>query len=95
MSIAMRLAHRPGALLASLEPFAKHGVNLQKIESRPIHGRPWEYQFFLDVEADSSSQLESALAEVRQATSDVRVLGLYVAARNSAATPEGKREGKA
>jgi prephenate dehydratase len=88
MSIAMRLAHRPGALLASLEPFAKHGVNLQKIESRPIHGRPWEYQFFLDVEADSSSQLESALVEVRQATSDLRVLGLYVAARTSAPTPE-------
>ncbi|HKN76478.1 MAG TPA: prephenate dehydratase [Candidatus Acidoferrum sp.] len=88
MSIAMRLAHRPGALLASLEPFAKHGVNLQKIESRPIHGRPWEYQFFLDVEADSSSQLESALAEVRRATSDLRVLGLYPAGRTSAPTPE-------
>jgi prephenate dehydratase len=84
MSIAMRLAHRPGALLASLEPFARHGVNLQKIESRPIHGRPWEYQFFLDVEADSSSQLESALAAVRQATSDLRVLGLYPAARTPA-----------
>src|SRR6266571_3000067 len=51
VSLAMRLAHRPGALLASLEPFAKHGVNLLKIESRPIHGRPWEYQFFIDVEA--------------------------------------------
>jgi prephenate dehydratase len=87
MSIAMRLAHRPGALLASLEPFAKHGVNLQKIESRPIHGRPWEYQFFLDVEADSSSQLESALAAVREATSHLRVLGLYLAARTPAPTP--------
>ncbi|MGC2887707.1 MAG: ACT domain-containing protein, partial [Candidatus Acidiferrum sp.] len=79
----------PGALLASLAPFAKHGVNLQKIESRPIHGRPWEYQFFLDVEAESSAQLESALAEVRKATSDLRVLGLYVAARNSGTTPAG------
>ncbi|MGC2390027.1 MAG: prephenate dehydratase [Candidatus Acidiferrum sp.] len=88
MSISMRLAHRPGALLASLEPFAKHGVNLQKIESRPIHGRPWEYLFFLDVEADSSSQLEAALAEVRKATSDLRVLGLYSAARTPAPTPE-------
>jgi prephenate dehydratase len=94
MSIAMRLAHRPGALLASLEPFSRHGVNLQKIESRPIHGRPWEYQFFLDLEADSPSQLESALAEVRQATSDLRVLGLYPAARNSAATPEAPSKGK-
>jgi prephenate dehydratase len=93
MSIAMRLAHRPGALLASLDPFAKHGVNLQKIESRPIHGRPWEYQFFLDVEADSSSQLDSALAEVRQATSDLRVLGLYVAAKTSGPPPEAQQRG--
>jgi prephenate dehydratase len=94
MSIALRLAHRPGALLASLEPFSRLGVNLLKIESRPIHGRPWEYQFFIDVEADSSSQLESALAEVRLATSDLRVLGLYPAARNSAATPEASPKGK-
>src|SRR5258705_136082 len=42
VSLAMRLAHRPGALLASLAPFAKHAVNLLKIESRPIHGRPCE-----------------------------------------------------
>jgi prephenate dehydratase len=95
MSLAMRLAHRPGALLASLEPFAKHGVNLLKIESRPIHGHPWEYQFFVDVEAESASQLESALSEVRKATSDLRVLGLYPAARNSGATAEGLRKGKA
>ena len=80
MSIAMRLAHRPGALLASLEPFSRHGVNLLKIESRPIHGRPWEYQFFLDVETDSAPRLDAALAEVHKATSDLRVLGLYPAA---------------
>jgi prephenate dehydratase len=95
MSIAMRLAHRPGALLASLEPFAKCGVNLLKIESRPIHGRPWEYQFFLDVEANASAQLESALAEVRKATSDLRVLGLYVAARSAGTTSESKLKSKA
>jgi prephenate dehydratase len=76
----MRLAHRPGALLASLEPFAKHGVNLLKIESRPIHGRPWEYQFFIDVEAGDVVRLEQALAAVRNATSELRVLGRYVAA---------------
>jgi len=80
-SLAMRLAHRPGALLASLEPFAKHSVNLLKIESRPIHGRPWEYQFFIDVEAEDAANLDHALAEVREATSELRVLGRYVAAR--------------
>lgn len=80
VSLAMRLAHRPGALLASLEPFAKHGVNLLKIESRPIHGRPWEYQFFIDVEASDVARLDQALTEVRSATSELRVLGRYVAA---------------
>jgi prephenate dehydratase len=80
VSLAMRLAHRPGSLLAALEPFAGHGVNLLKIESRPIHGRPWEYQFFIDVEAGDSSRLEQALALVRNATSELRVLGRYVAA---------------
>lgn len=79
-SLAVRLAHRPGALLASLEPFAKHGVNLLKIESRPIHGRPWEYQFFIDVEAGDIARLDQALAEVRAATSELRVLGRYMAA---------------
>ena len=82
MSIAMRLAHRPGSLLSSLEPFARNGVNLLKIESRPIHGRPWEYQFFIDVEADTVSRLEEALREVREAAHEVRVLGLYPAAKS-------------
>jgi len=85
MSIALRLAHRPGALLAALEPFARHGVNLLKIESRPIHGRPWEYQFFLDVEAEVTSDLEGALAQVREATTNLRVLGLYSAASRAVA----------
>jgi prephenate dehydratase len=98
MSLALRLAHKPGALLAALEPFARHGVNLLKIESRPIHGRPWEYQFFLDIEAAgeprdasgsaiaaASSQdygnFYAAVAAVRSATSDLRILGVYPPAR--------------
>ena len=83
MSIAMRLAHRPGALLASLEPFARHQVNLLKIESRPIHGRTWEYQFFLDVESDGPARLQKALTEVRTATAELRVLGRYPAAKTN------------
>jgi prephenate dehydratase len=82
MCLALRLAHRPGALLAALEPFSRLGINLLKIESRPIHGRPWEYQFFLDVEAEDANRLETALNEVRVATSDLRGLGLYAAARS-------------
>jgi len=81
MSIAMRIAHRPGALLASLEPFARHNINLRKIESRPIHGQPWVYQFVLEIEADAPERLDDALAEVRKVTSDLRVMGLYAAAK--------------
>src|SRR5260370_25072802 len=79
VSLAMRLAHRPGALLASLEPFAKHAVNLLKIESRPIHGRPWEYQFFIDVEATDVARLDQALLEVRSSTSELHLFGRYIA----------------
>jgi len=81
MSLVFGLPHRPGALLAALEPFSRHGVNLLKIESRPIHGRPFEYQFFVDVDAGQIEHLEKALIEVRRATSDLRVLGLYQAAK--------------
>ena len=81
MSLAMRLAHRPGALLASLEPFSKYGVNMLKIESRPIHGKPFEYQFYVDIEAEDRKALEKAVNQVRAATSDLRVLGLYEAAK--------------
>ena len=80
MSLALRLAHRPGALLAALQSFAAHGVNLLKIESRPIHGRPWEYQFFVDVEADNPQSLEAALTKARLAVSELRVLGRYAPA---------------
>ncbi len=83
MSLALRLAHKPGALLAALEPFSRHGVNLQKIESRPIHGRPFEYQFYLDVETHSPTALNAALAEVRSSTTFLRVLGLYPSAPRS------------
>ena len=77
LSLALRLAHRPGALLAALEPFARHGINLLKIESRPIHGRPWEYQFFLDVQNERLEPLKEALEAVEKATSFLRILGMY------------------
>ena len=85
MSVAMQLAHRPGALLAALEPFARHNINLRKIESRPIHGQPWAYSFIIEIEADKPELLDAALAEARKSTDDLRVLGLYVAAKTDPA----------
>src|SRR5260370_12701949 len=75
VSLPIRLAHRPGALLASLEPFAKHEMNLLKIESRPIHGRPWEYQFFIDVEPGDVPRLDEAIPEARTPPTELRALG--------------------
>ena len=83
VSVAMRLAHQPGALLAALQPFADYAVNLLKIESRPIHGRPWEYQFFLDVQTEEPAKLHEALHQVKAATSFFRVLGRYAPARSA------------
>jgi len=77
ISLALKLAHKPGALLAALEPFARHGINLLKIESRPIHGTPWEYQFFLDLQTDTPAKLDGALHELTAATSFLRILGAY------------------
>ncbi len=86
VTLALRLAHLPGALLTALEPFARRGLNLLKIESRPIHGCPWEYQFFLDVEAAPGEPIEEALEELRRSVQSLRVLGCYTAAR-----PAGER----
>jgi prephenate dehydratase len=69
-------------LLSALEPFARNEINLMKIESRPIHGTPWVYQFFLDVETNSLEKLEAALAAVKPATSFLRILGVYSPARS-------------
>jgi len=77
MSLALRLPHRPGSLLEALEPFSRHVVNMLKIESRPIHGRPWEYQFFVDVAAAEPARLEKALDALREVAQEVKVLGLY------------------
>ena len=81
VSLALRLAHQPGALLAALQPFAENGINLLKIESRPIHGSPWEYQFFLDVQTDASAKLDAALIALTSATSFLRILGIYPPSR--------------
>jgi prephenate dehydratase len=79
-SIAFSVAHRPGSLVVALEEFARAGVNLTKIESRPVHGRPWEYVFFVDVRFESAAQIDGALAQVARHCQMVKELGRYQAA---------------
>ena len=80
MSLAFALEHRPGTLLDALSVFRDAGVNLTKIESRPVIGKPWEYVFFVDVRFDDRAGLETALRGLRSLCLEVQVLGVYRAA---------------
>jgi prephenate dehydratase len=82
LSLVLRLAHRPGALQSVLEPFARRAIDLLKIESRPIMGQPWQYCFYLDLQASTSdAEVGHALAELRKRAAEVRLLGCYPSAR--------------
>ena len=68
----------PGALFRLLEPFAKHKINMTRIESRPSRKRKWDYVFFIDVEGHvSDAPVAQALAELEQCATMFRVLGSY------------------
>ncbi|MDQ3129559.1 MAG: prephenate dehydratase [Acidobacteriota bacterium] len=78
ISLVVRLAHRPGALHDALRPFVRRGIDLLKIESRPIKERPWQYNFYLDLQSPASeSELRGALDEIGEQAEDVRLLGRY------------------
>lgn len=80
LSLVMKLPHKSGALYRSLQPFADRGIDLLKIESRPIKGQPFEYHFYLDLQASMNDEkVVKALTELGERATDVRVLGCYVA----------------
>ena len=77
-SIVFRVANKPGGLFRSLAAFALRDIDLAKIESRPIEGRPWEYSFYLDLIGDQNEpHVERALANLSELAESVRVLGSY------------------
>lgn len=80
MSVAFAIEHRPGTLVAALDRLAGSGVNLTKIESRPVPGSPWEYVFYVDARFDSRERAEAALGALREHCRMVKVLGRYRAA---------------
>jgi chorismate mutase/prephenate dehydratase len=72
------LRDRPGGLYDALKPFAAHGVNLSRIESRPSRRRAWDYVFFIDVDGHvKDPATDSALSEFRGSCELVKVLGTY------------------
>lgn len=78
LSLVVHLEHKAGALQRALDVFAKRGISLLKIESRPIAGHPWEYRFYLDLQTSlADPEAVQALKELRSSASDVRILGSY------------------
>lgn len=80
-SILFSVRDEVGILSRMLKPFATHHIDLIKIESRPLHGRPWEYVFFLDLKGHRRERrVQRALAEVERGALRLKVLGSYPAA---------------
>lgn len=77
-SVVFTVANAPGKLYECLGHFARRGVDLSKIESRPMRGRPFEYAFYIDLSgAAADPAVAAALDELRVSTLSVRVLGGY------------------
>lgn len=77
-TIAFGVRNEPGTLLAALGVFARRGINLSKLESRPSRAAAWEYVFWADLDAPADvAETAAALDELRAAASMVRILGSY------------------
>lgn len=73
-SIVFQTPDKPGSLYAALGIFAERGINLTKLESRPIVGKAWQYMYYIDFEADCSNDLLIAL---KPHAHNIRILGVY------------------
>ncbi len=82
-SFVVSLAHKPGSLFAILREIAELGLNLTKIESRPILGAPFLYSFHIDIEClpDQSAILREAPERVSQHAEKLKILGFYCTLR--------------
>jgi chorismate mutase/prephenate dehydratase len=77
-SLVLALPHRPGALAHCLKVLADHGLNLTKLESRPVPRHPWEYLFYLDFEGSVRDESASdAIATLSRECPYLKILGSY------------------
>lgn len=77
-SLVCSAPNRPGAMHALLEPFARHGVSMTKLQSRPARAGLWEYVFYIDIEGhQSEAPVAAALQELNERAAFVKILGSY------------------
>ena len=77
ISLAFSVENRPGSLVAALAELAGMGTNMTKIESRPVHGKPWEYIFFVDCQIRSAEEGSRAVEALKPHCAMVKELGRY------------------
>jgi prephenate dehydratase len=82
-SLVFSLKNEAGALFKALSVFALRNLDLSKIESRPVRGRPWEYRFFVDVLSGDDEPMRLALRHLEEIAGLVKVLGIYPRARQT------------
>ncbi|MDR1883374.1 MAG: prephenate dehydratase [Prevotella sp.] len=82
-SIVFTLPHSEGSLAKVLSVFSFYGINLTKIQSLPIVGREWEYQFYADLTFSDLERYHQSLDAIRPLTSELKVLGEYPEGRQS------------
>lgn len=79
-TVLFRTPNTPGSLFRALAVFALRDINLTKLESRPIEGRPWEYAFYADISGGlAEPRVSNALGHLREMCETVAVLGSYAA----------------
>src|SRR5690606_8446856 len=77
-SVLVFIHVKPGALFDVLSPFARHGISMNRIESRPSHNAKWEYAFFIDLAGHVDDEaMKQALDELAAHAATVKVLGSY------------------
>ncbi len=77
VSIAFSVENKPGSLVAALTELAAMGVNLTKIESRPVQGKPWEYIFYVDCQLRSAEEISLAINALEPHCAMLKELGRY------------------
>jgi prephenate dehydratase len=77
-SVVFTTRNIPGALFRAVSAFALRDLNLTKIESRPLHGKPWEYLFYVDfLGREDEARVQNALRHLAELADSLRVLGSY------------------
>ncbi|SDH27657.1 chorismate mutase [Vibrio xiamenensis] len=77
-TLIMSTSQHAGSLVETLLVLQKYGINMTKLESRPIMGNPWEEMFYVDLEAQLNSEhMQQALTELTKLTKHLKVLGCY------------------